>query len=212
MNRELIKGKILNHKVLAVVRTESPKKLPEIIGALVDGGIIGIELTLTIPNVFDAIEKTAKEFGEKILLGVGSVTNQEDAIKAMDVGAEFVVSPVYKQEVVDATIKRDKVVIPAGFSPTEIQNVYEQGADFVKIFPADSLGMSFIRSIKTPLPHLNVIPTGGVTIENANKWIKNGASAIGIGSALVDNSAIASGNYERLTNKAKQLSRNLEIY
>lgn len=211
MNRDEVREQIFKNKVVAVVRTKNPDQLPYIINALVEGGVIGIELTMTIPNAIDAIAKAAKEFGDKILLGVGSVTSAYIANRAIDAGANFVVSPVYNQGVVDATIAQNKLIIPAGFTPTEIQNAYEKGADFVKIFPADNLGMSFIKSIKAPLPHLNVIPTGGVTIENAIDWINHGASAVGIGSALVDNKAIENENYKLLTEKAKKLCSNLGI-
>jgi 2-dehydro-3-deoxyphosphogluconate aldolase/(4S)-4-hydroxy-2-oxoglutarate aldolase len=211
MTREEVRERILKNKVVAVVRTKNPDQLSDTINALVEGGVIGIELTMTIPNAIDAIAKAAKEFGNKILLGVGSVTTADVANRAIDAGANFVVSPVYDQGVVDATIAQNKLIIPAGFTPTEIQNAYLNGADFVKIFPADNLGMSFIKSIKAPLPHLNVIPTGGVTIDNAIEWINHGASAVGIGSALVDNKAIETENYELLTEKAKKLCSNLGI-
>lgn len=211
MTREEVRESILKNKVVAVVRTKNPDQLSDIINALVEGGVIGIELTMTIPNAIEAIAKASKEFGDKILLGVGSVITADVANQAIDAGANFVVSPVYNQGVVDATIAKNKLVIAAGFTPTEIQNAYENNADFVKIFPADNLGMSFIKSIKAPLPHLNVIPTGGVTIDNAIDWINHGASAVGIGSALLDNKIIESENYELLTEKAKKLCSNLGI-
>lgn len=211
MTREEVRKALLINKVVAVVRTKQPERLLYVIKALMDGGVTGIELTTTIPNAIQAIEKANKEFGDDILLGVGSVTTPEVALEAIDAGAKFVVSPIYKPNVVSAVIEKGKVVIPGAFTPTEIQNAYEQGSDFVKIFPADNLGMSFIKSIKAPLPHLNVIPTGGVTIENAIEWINHGASAIGIGSALVDNNAIDTENYSILTEKAKKLCKNLGL-
>lgn len=211
MTRETIRKTILEKKVVAVVRMKNPDQLLKVIESLMNGGVTGIELTMTIPNAIQSIESAAKEFGENILLGVGSVTDSKTAISAIEAGAEFVVSPIYKPEIVSATIEKGKSVIPGGFTPTEIQTAYEQGADFVKIFPADNLGMSFIKSIKAPLPHLNVIPTGGVTLDNAIDWINHGASAVGIGSALVDNKAIESGNLNVLTEKAKILCKNLGI-
>ena len=211
MTREEIRNNILQSKVVAVVRMKNPNQLLKVIEAIMKGGVTGIELTMTIPNAIEAIEKANKEFGDDILLGVGSVTDSKVALEAINAGAKFVVSPIYKPEVVAAVIEKNLVVIPGAFSPTEIQNAYEQGADFVKIFPADNLGMSFIKSIKAPLPHLKVIPTGGVTVENAIDWINHGASAVGIGSALVDNKAIENENYSQLTENAKILCSNLEI-
>lgn len=211
MTREEIRNTILQRKVVAVVRMKNPEQLLKVITAIMKGGVTGIELTMTIPNAIQSIETAAKEFGDEILLGVGSVISSSVAIDAINAGAKFVVSPVYKPEIVTTVISQNLVVIPGCFTPTEIQTAYEQGADFVKIFPADNLGMSFIKSIKAPLPHLKVIPTGGVTLDNAIDWINNGASAVGIGTALVDNKAIESGNFSQLTENAKKLCANLGI-
>lgn len=211
MTREDIRNIILQKKAVAVIRMKNPKQLLKVISAIVKGGVTGIELTMTIPNAIQSIEITAKEFGDEILLGVGSVISPSVALDAINAGAKFVVSPVYKPDVVSAVIEQNLVVIPGGFTPTEIQTAYEQGADFVKIFPADNLGMSFIKAIKAPLPHLKVIPTGGVTLDNAIDWINHGASAVGIGTALVDSKAIESGNFAQLTENAKRLCSNLGV-
>ncbi|MBK7981590.1 MAG: bifunctional 4-hydroxy-2-oxoglutarate aldolase/2-dehydro-3-deoxy-phosphogluconate aldolase [Ignavibacteriae bacterium] len=211
MTREEVRNKILERKVVAVVRMKNSSQLLKVIEAIKIGGVSGIELTMTIPNAIQAIETADKEFGDDILLGVGSVTDKQTALDAINAGAKFVVSPIYKAEVVQAVIDKNIVVIPGCFSPTEIQTAYEQGADFIKIFPADNLGMSFIKSIKAPLPHLKVIPTGGVNLENAIDWINAGASAVGIGSALVDNKAIEREDYKTLTENAKKLCENLEV-
>ena len=211
MTRAEIRNIIIQKKVVAVVRMKNPEQLLHVINAIMAGGVTGIELTMTIPNAIQSIELAAKEFGDDILLGVGSVTDSSVAIDAVNAGAKFVVSPIYKPDVVATVIEKNLVVIPGAFTPTEIQTAYEKGADFVKIFPADNLGMSFIKSIKAPLPHLKVIPTGGVTLENAIDWINHGASAVGIGSALVDNNAIESGNFAKLTENAKILCANLGI-
>lgn len=211
MTREETRNQILEKKVVAVVRMKNPSQLIKVINALKEGGVLGIELTMTIPNAIQAIETADKEFGDEILLGVGSVTDSQTAIDAINAGAKFVVSPIYKPAVVQVVIEKNKVVIPGCFSPTEIQTAYEQGADFVKIFPADNLGMSYIKSIKAPLPHLKVIPTGGVTLDNAIDWIKHGASAVGVGSALVDKKAIEIEDYSKLTENAKKICTNLGL-
>ena len=211
MTREEVRNKILERKVVAVVRMKNSSQWLKVIEAIKIGDVSGIELTMTIPNAIQAIETADKEFGDDILLGVGSVTDKQTALEAINAGAKFVVSPIYKAEVVQAVIDKNIVVIPGCFSPTEIQTAYEQGADFIKIFPADNLGMSFIKSIKAPLPHLKVIPTGGVNLENAIDWINAGASAVGIGSALVDNKAIEREDYKTLTENSKKLCENLEV-
>ena len=211
MTKEEVKHKIIEGKVISVVRMKNPSQLINVIKALKQGGIKAIELTMTIPNAIEAIRNANEEFGESILLGVGSIIDPETSNDAIDAGAKFVVSKIYKKEVVQAVHERNKVVIPGGFTPTEIQSAYQQGADFVKIFPADNLGMSFIKSIKAPLPHLKVIPTGGVDLENAIDWINYGASAVGIGSALVDNKAIEKNDYNKLTENARKLCLNLGL-
>lgn len=211
MTREETRQLILERKVLSVVRMKNPAQLIPVIKALKDGGVTGIELTMTIPNAIEAIRTANEEFGDSILLGVGSVIDPQTALDAIEAGAKFVVSPIYKREVVDAVLSKNIVVSPGCFSPTEIQTAYEQGADFIKIFPADNLGMSFIKSIKAPLPHLRVIPTGGVNLENAIDWINAGASAVGLGSALVDNKAIENEDYTKLTENAKKLCANLGL-
>lgn len=211
MTKEEVKHKIIEGKVISVVRMKNPSQLINVIKALKEGGIKAVELTMTIPNAIEAIRNANEEFGESILLGVGSIIDPETSNDAIDAGAKFVVSPIYKKEVVQAVRERNKVVIPGGFTPTEIQSAYQQGADFVKIFPADNLGMSFIKSIKAPLPHLKVIPTGGVDLENAKDWINYGASAVGIGSALVDNKAIENNDYNKLTENARKLCLNLGL-
>ena len=211
MERENINKWIIDNKVLAVVRLKETDRLLKVIEALVEGGVKGIELTMTIPNAIKAIELTYEEFGDDIMLGVGSVIDAETAVRAIDVGAQFVVSPVFKPNIIKLVKGAGKVVIPGCFSPTEIQNAYEQGADFIKIFPADNLGMSFIKSIKAPLPHLNVIPTGGVNLDNAIDWINHGASAVGIGSALVDKKAIENEDYSKLKENAERLCSNLGL-
>ncbi len=211
MTREETKKSILKRKVLSVVRMKNPEQLIPVINALKEGGVTGIELTMTIPNAIEAIRTANEEFGDSILLGVGSVIDPQTALDAIEAGAKFVVSPIYKRDVVDTVISKNIVVCPGCFSPTEIQTAYEQGADFIKIFPADNLGMSFIKSIKAPLPHLKVIPTGGVTLDNANDWINHGASAVGIGSALVDKKAIENKDYAKLTENAIKLCANLGL-
>jgi 2-dehydro-3-deoxyphosphogluconate aldolase/(4S)-4-hydroxy-2-oxoglutarate aldolase len=211
MTREEIRNRIQQKKAIAVVRMKNPDQLLKVVSAIMKGGVTAIELTMTIPNAIHSLEIAAKEFGDEILLGVGSITNPSMALDAINAGAKFVVSPIYKPDVVSAVIAKNLVVIPGGFTPTEIQTAYEQGADFVKIFPADNLGMSFIKSIKAPLPHLKVIPTGGVTLDNAIDWINHGASAVGIGSALVDNKSIENGNFTQLRTNAERLCSNLGI-
>ena len=143
--------------------------------------------------------------GEEIDLGVGSVVDPETARRAIDAGARYVVSPIYKPSVVKMAHEMDCPAMPGCFSPTEIFNAHQAGADIIKVFPADMLGMKYFKAIKAPMPQLNVMPTGGVTLTNAGDWLKHGACAVGVGSALVDKKAIAENRFDQLTENARIL-------
>jgi len=211
MGREKILDEILKRKVVAVLRIKEEEKLKKVIEAINKGGISVVEITMTVPNAIQLIEKMSKELDKNILLGVGSVLNKsiaEDAIKA---GAKYVVSPVLKKEIIEASHKHDVPVMPGCFTPTEIQTAYEYGADIIKVFPADVVGMAFFKAILAPLPHLKLMPTGGVSLTNAGDWLKAGACAVGIGSALLDKKAIQEGNYSKLTENAATIMKSISV-
>ena len=164
-----------------------------------------IEVTMTVPRALEIIEATARSLGDEIVLGVGSVLDAMTARMAINAGARYVVCPVFKQEIVETAHRYDLPVMPGCFTPTEILAAHEAGADVVKVFPADILGMPFFKAVKAPMPHLQMMPTGGVTLTNAGDWLKAGACAVGIGSALLDAKAIAEGRYSVLTENARIL-------
>ena len=141
----------------------------------------------------------------EIIIGVGSVLDTDTAQKAIDAGAQFVVSPIFNKDIIVTAHKNNVPAMPGTFTPTEIFNAQKQGADIIKVFPADVLGMSFFKSIKAPMPNLKIMPTGGVTLDNAGDWIKSGACAVGIGSALLDERAIEDNNYNKLTENARRI-------
>lgn len=201
---------IEQEKAIAVLRADDPANLPPIISALYDGGVRLIEITMTVPNAVKQIRRAIDEGPEDMVVGVGSVLNAETALEAIGAGAEFVVSPVFKQEIVEVCLQRNIVVIPGAFTPTEARNAADAGANFVKIFPAGSLGMGYLKSILAPMPDLRLIPTGGVTIENAGEWLDAGAAAVGIGSDLLDKEAIRAGNFDKITELAKQLMQGIK--
>jgi 2-dehydro-3-deoxyphosphogluconate aldolase / (4S)-4-hydroxy-2-oxoglutarate aldolase len=205
MGKEIILDQILKAKVVAVLRVKEADKLKKIIDAIYKGGITAAEITMTVPNAIQLIEKMSEELDKNIVLGVGSVLNKsvaEDAIKA---GAKYVVSPVLKKEIIETAHKFDVPVMPGCFTPTEIQTAYEYGADVIKVFPADVVGMAFFKAVLAPLPHLKLMPTGGVSLTNAGDWLKAGACAVGVGSALLDKKAIEDENYSILTQNAKAI-------
>lgn len=212
MTKQEILKTVFDEKVVAVVRVEDSEKLKKVINAIYEGGVKIIEITMTVPNAISMIEKMNAEFGDKVLIGVGSVTDKQTAIDAISAGANYVVSPVTKKEVVETVLKLDKPVMPGAFTPTEALNAFEMGADIVKIFPADVLGMNFFKGILAPMPQLKLMPTGGVSLTNAGEWLKAGACAVGVGTALLDKSAIKNENYELLTANAKTIIETIKNY
>lgn len=203
MKREIIVEEAFKRKVVAVIRLQDPAKLIKVIEAIALGGVTMAEITMTVPDAINLIRTVTKELDKNLIVGVGSVLNAEVALQAIEAGANYVVSPVFRKEIIDAAHSHDIPAMPGCFTPTEIFNAHESGADIIKVFPADILGKEFFKSILAPMPHLNLMPTGGVTLRNAGEWIKAGAKAIGVGSALLDKEAITSGDYKKLTENAK---------
>ena len=212
MQKQEILKRILDEKAVAVVRVKDENKLKKVIDALSLGGVNCIELTMTIPNAINMIARMKEEFGNKVLLGVGSVLDKQTADEAIKAGAEYVVSPVTKKEIIDTCIKHGKPVMPGAFTPTEILNAFEMGADIVKVFPADVVGMSFFKGVLAPMSHLKLMPTGGVTLLNAGEWLKAGACAVGVGSALLDKKAIQEERFEILTENAKKIIQSIKSF
>lgn len=209
MKREKILEEILKRKSVAVIRLKDAGKLKKVIEALALGGVSVAEITMTVPNAIDLIKQVTQELSEDIIVGVGSVLNADVAKQAIEAGAKYVVSPIFKKEIIDAAHAYGVPAMPGCFTPTEILTAYEYGADVVKVFPADVLGMAFFKGILAPMPHLKLMPTGGVTLTNAGDWIKAGAVAVGIGSALLDKEAIDNENYSKLTANAKQITESI---
>lgn len=197
--------KLLETGAIAVVRMNNSEKLQRVATALLEGGLNAIEITMTTPNALYTIEEMAYANDGSYHIGVGSVLDGETARLAINAGAQFVVSPVMKPEIIHTSHRYDVPAMPGAFTPTEILHAHEQGADIVKVFPADVVGMAFFKAIKAPMPHLRLMPTGGVTLTNAGQWLKAGACAVGIGSALLDSSAIEQENYKVLTENARLL-------
>jgi 2-dehydro-3-deoxyphosphogluconate aldolase/(4S)-4-hydroxy-2-oxoglutarate aldolase len=205
IKKDQVLEKVFELKAVAVVRLDSDKNIVEMTQAMIDGGISAIEITLTTPNALGIIEYLSKEFGSKIVLGAGSVLNRSHAEQAVSAGAQYLVSPISNRSIIDAALECNVASMIGAFTPTEIQSAYEYGADIIKIFPADVLGMQFFKSVLAPMPHLKLMPTGGVSLTNAGEWIKSGACAVGVGSALVNKKAIESGNFDLITTNAKTI-------
>jgi len=181
--------------VIAVIRMSDAQRLRATVDALVDGGVRVLEITMTVPGAVDAIRDLSGSLPADVRLGAGTVLDADTATRVMDAGAAFVVSPVFTPGLIEHCHQRDVAVMPGCFSPTEILAAWEAGADFVKVFPATALGPTFFKDVKAPLPMVKLIPTGGVTLDNAGDWIRAGASAVGVGTALLDANAIARGDF-----------------
>ena len=188
--------------VVAVVRLPDAKLGREVANALIAGGISAIEITMTVPNAVELIAGLSSAVPEA-LIGAGTVTDAKTARDVIAAGARYVVSPVFRPDVVEACLERDVSAMPGCFSPTEILTAWEMGADVVKLFPATALGPSFIKDLRGPFPSIKIMPTGGVSIGNAADWIRAGAVAIGVGSALVDPKAVQAGRFDIVTDNAR---------
>lgn len=191
--------------VVAIIRMTDASKLGPVVEALMAGGVTALEVTMTVPGAIDHIRRLAPTMPPGFLLGAGTVTDADTARRAVDAGASFIVSPVFRPSVVAATRVAGAVAVPGCFSPTEILDAWDAGADIVKVFPATSLGPGFIRDVRGPLPSLKLMPTGGVTIDNAGEWIAAGAAAVGIGTALIEKRAVEDGRFDVIADGARRL-------
>jgi 2-dehydro-3-deoxyphosphogluconate aldolase / (4S)-4-hydroxy-2-oxoglutarate aldolase len=189
--------------VVAVIRAKSKDQLIGITEALLAGGVPTIEVTMTTPDAIAGIEMLARRFGERAVIGVGTVTDAATAGRAIAAGAQFVVSPIFDVQIVAAAQKSDKIVIPGALTPTEILRAWSAGADVVKVFPSTPLGPQYFRDLLAPLPQLRLTPTGGVTLQNAGEWIKAGAVFVGAGSSLVTKEALMQNDWTCVTANAQ---------
>lgn len=196
--------------VIAVIRMNDTSKLMNVIEALNHGGVKFIEITFTTPNAADVIKDVSKKVSSDFVVGAGTVLDPETARTAILAGAKFVVGPVLNIETIRLVHRYDIMMLPGAFTPTEILTAWEYGADVVKVFPATALGPNFFKDIKGPLPQVRMLPTGGVSVENAGEFIRAGAFAVAAGTDLLDKSAIANDKFEIIAEKAKRLIANVK--
>jgi len=202
MNKDAVLSKIKTEKVVALIRADSPDVLLDCAKALADGGLTSIELTMTTPGAIRMLEKATAELPH-FLFGLGTVLDADTARAGILAGARFLVTPALRPDVI-ATAKRYSVPVFCGaLTPTEILSAWELGADAVKVFPAEFFGPAYIKSIKAPFPHIDLVPTGGVTPDNVGEFLKAGATATAAGSSLVDAKSLKEKNWQVITARAK---------
>lgn len=190
--------------LVAVIRRPKASQINQIAEALVEGGVGALEITVDTPGCYEMINKLKKDYGKKVLVGAGTVLDEQTAKTAIDAGADFVFSPTFDERTIRLTNRYGKISIPGVMTPTEVVNAYAAGADLLKVFPADSVNENFIKNLQGPLGHIPMMPTGGVTVDNAEYLIRSGAVALGAGGSLVDKQAIEEGNYGKLIDISKQ--------
>lgn len=204
MSREANLRRVLDTGIVSIIRAKSGDQLVNVAKALYEGGIDVIEVTFTVPGVLDIIAAVKKALGDKILLGAGTVLDPETGRAAILAGAEFLVTPTINTDVIRMCNRYSKVIMPGGFTPTEILTAWDAGADIVKVFPAEIGGPPFLKAVHGPLPHVRLLPTGGVNLETLPAFLKAGACAVGLGSQLVEAKAVESGDMARITSLAQQ--------
>ncbi len=193
--------------VTAIVRLDDAKGLGQVATAIKAGGVDIIEFTMTTPGALGIIEQTARELGDQVIVGAGTVLDPETARSAILSGARFIVSPSLSLPVIEMAHRYDAVVMPGVLTPTEMLTAWESGADILKLFPATAVGPQYIKDVLAPLPYLRIIPTGGVSLENAAAFIRAGAAGIAVGSNLVDRQMVREGCWAELTARAQRFSQ-----
>jgi 2-dehydro-3-deoxyphosphogluconate aldolase / (4S)-4-hydroxy-2-oxoglutarate aldolase len=203
--RDSIVAAVEQSGIVAIIRMKEPDKVRAVVDAIAEGGIRTLEVTMTVPGAVELIRQLAPTLPSGFVLGAGTVLDAETVARVADAGARFVVSPVFRPAVIAACHARDVAAMPGCFTPTEILEAWDAGADVVKVFPATALGPSYLKDVRAPLPQVKLMPTGGVTLDNAGEWIRAGAVAVGVGTALLDAKAVAAGDYRTLRANAERI-------
>jgi len=202
--RNEILNQLTDPGIIAVVRAKKASQALPIAEALLAGGVIAVEITMTTPDALGAIREVSSKLGERALIGVGTVLDVTACRAAIACGAQFVVSPISLTELVHITKAAHKPVMLGAYTPTEAQMAHVVGADFVKIFPADGLGPNYIKALRAPLPHLRIVPTGGVDLNTIGDFLRAGCPAVGVGSSLITKEILEKDDWPQLTQRAAE--------
>src|SRR5262245_42138621 len=205
MEKEAIRQQIIDIGIVPVLRVSSPKLAMAAAEAVLAGGIPIVEVTMTIPKAVDVIRELVMSMSSDVIVGAGTVLDAQAAQQCLDSGAEFLVSPVFDLETIKLANSAGKLMMAGALTPTEIVNAWSRGSDFVKVFPCGNVGgPKYIQALRGPLPHIPLIPTGGVSLDTAAAFITAGASALGVGTELISESELKAGNPTHITRTAKR--------
>ncbi len=192
-----------HEKIIAIIRLKASDSVVPIVEALLAGGVHAIEVTITTPGALGMISELAKRNLDHLCLGVGSVVEPDMVARCADAGAKYIVTPAINEGVVEEGFKRDLPVLAGAFTPTEVLRSYQLGCQLIKVFPAEFLGPTYIKALKAPMPYVELVPTGGVSLSNAQAWFDNGAAAVGVGGSLLSGYREADRNYAQVTKNAQ---------
>ena len=215
MMRDVIIREVEDTKVVAIVRGVYGQDCINLANALYHGGIRLLEVTfdqsgnIPLTKTSETIYRLTQALGDKMVFGAGTVTSMEMLDLAMDAGAKFIVSPNVNEAIIKATVAAGLVSMPGAMTPTEVQAAYEYGADFVKVFPAGTLGTSYLKAIRGPINHVRLLAVGGINEKNAIDFLKAGACGVGVGGNLVNKDWIAEGAFDKITSLARALVENV---
>jgi 2-dehydro-3-deoxyphosphogluconate aldolase/(4S)-4-hydroxy-2-oxoglutarate aldolase len=203
MTREQVVSAIFSIGIVPVVRTGSAESAIRCVEALHRGGIRAAEIPMTVPGAVHVLEKIADQFGDEMVLGAGTVLDGETARACVLAGAQFIFAPCFRSETIEIAKRYSRAVMPGALTPTEVVTAWESGADAVRILPCDAMGgVRYIRSLRAPFPHIEMIATGGITLDNISDYVRAGARAVGVTGALIDSASLRDGNYDVFTVRA----------
>lgn len=197
------RGILVSGGVVPIIRVDTAEQAARIADAILAGGIACLEVTLTVPGALKVIEELAGRYGKEFAIGAGTVLDPESAKLAINAGARFIVSPNTRRETLEVCLRYGVISCPGALTPTEVVTAWEQGGDLIKVFPCGNLGgASYIKALKAPLPQIDLVPTGGVELDNVGEFIKAGATAVAVGSSLMQKQAIESGDWNAIARLA----------
>lgn len=211
MEKQEVLSRVKEIGLLAVIRGPSAELTVKLVQALIAGGVTGIEVTYSTPNAPWVVAELAKQYGDKILLGMGTLTLPTQALEAKEAGASFLVSPICVPDLVTSMLKSDLAVMAGALSPTEVFQAYVLGTDVVKIFPGSMGGPAYMKALRGPFPNIPMMPTGGVNAGNLKEWFKAGAVAVGAGSELCPKELALAGKFEEITARAQDFANAVRL-